>query len=119
MSRSQTDELSQTDQRHQISNGAGQPISERDFMREIEEIDDARRRTHQAFSPGKKGVTFQESLENTSGHTDKALEERMIASVETKERPRADEVMRDLELNLDLSDNVSQTNTTENMTEYN
>ena len=43
----------------------------------------------------------------------------MIASVETKERPRADEVMRDLDLNLDLSDNISHTNTTENLTEYN
>jgi len=86
--------------------------SERDFVKDMEredmrvrarqiELEEMKRRTQQIQSPTKKGVSFVE---------EESESEQRNRSNDTRQRPRADQVMGDLELPLDLgSEEVSRT----------
>ncbi len=55
------------------------------------------------MSPSKHGVSFKEDLPS-----DEQSEARLAASIDTRQRPRADEIMNDLDLKMDLSDDESK-----------
>ena len=81
--------------------------SERDFLKDLERMDeDIKRKTYQVQSPGKHGVSFKEDLAS-----DELSDARMAASIDTRQRPRANEIMADLDLKMDLSDDAEDSNT--------
>ena len=90
--------------------------SEHGFIEDIEKADeDAKRKTQVIKSPARgQVVSFHEDV--ISGQ---ATEERFGGSIETRARPRADEVMKDLQLDLSEDGGMEGTSQspTDNMTE--
>ena len=89
----------------QESKAVNNNISDMDLLREFEkqDPDDAKRRTQQLQTPNDK-VSYQDQ-----SYSENTVEEIAKQGLETRHRPRADEVMRDLELQMDLSEDQSQT----------